>query len=241
MTDRIELKNLTVDCVVGVYPHERNAVQPLVVDTVLFLDTERAARSERLRDTVHYGLVAAQMRFLLSSCRFRMLETAAHVLCRFLLAPPAPGESRVPVERVRLRLTKPFALGGQAVPSLEIERSADWVVLEQEQKPFGTVDIVAETQDAGVYRLNIAPGQGIPLHVHQEMQEAEMVLTEGLHCQGRPVDAGTIYRWPLQAKHRYDNPTERFQSVLCVDRPPFIPSDEVVVSGEPSEVLPSHD
>ena len=100
MADRIHLANLSVDCVVGVYPHERNAVQPLIVDAVLFLDSERAARTERLRHTIDYGMVAAQIRFLLSSCRFRMLETAAHVLCRHLLSPPAPSEARAAVERV---------------------------------------------------------------------------------------------------------------------------------------------
>ena len=236
MSDRIHLANLSVDCVVGVYPHERNAVQPLVVDVELFFDAEHAARSERLRHTVDYGLVAAQIRFLLSSCRFRMLETAAHVLCKQLLAPPASGEARALVEAVRLKLTKPFALGGQAVPSLEIERDAAWAMLVHEKKPFGTVDVIAETADAGVYRLNIAPGRSIPLHEHRVMQEAEMVLTEGLLCQNRPVPAGTVHRWPLGARHRYDNPTEEVQTILCVDCPKFIESDEIEVDGEPTFV-----
>ena len=30
-----------------------------------------------------------------------------------------------------------------------------------------------ETRDAGIYRLNIAPGASIPLHVHQVMRESE--------------------------------------------------------------------
>lgn len=234
--DRIHLDGLRVDCVVGVYPRERTTPQPLIVDTTLFVDTRVAARSERLAHTVHYGLVADQLRFLLTTCRFRLLETAAHALCRFLLSPPALGERRAQVQAVRLRLSKPHVLGGHVVPALEVEREADGLALEREDKPFGTVDIVHETRDAGIYRLNIAPGRGIPLHMHRVMDEAEMVLSEGLLCQGEPAALGSVRRWPKGAKHRYDNPTARHQTILCVDCPRFIESDEVPVKGEPTPV-----
>lgn len=235
-SDWIRISGLMVDCVVGVYPSERDVVQPLRVDAELCLDTEAAAKSERLSRSIDYAAISAQLAFLLRSSRFRMLETAAHVLCRYLLAPPAAGERRAAIQRVRLTLTKPSALGGAAVPSLEIERDATQVVLTHEQKPFGTVDIVHETRDAGIYRLNVAPGKGIPLHVHRVMQESEMVLSQGLLCQGRPVRAGTVHRWPHGAAHCYHNPTRRFQTILCVDAPAFVQEDEITVEGEPAHV-----
>lgn len=234
--DQIHIRDLRVDCVVGVYPRERGAPQPLVVDATLWLDSEPAARSERLRDTVHYGSLAHQIHFVLTSCRFRLLEAAAHALCRLLLSPPAAGERRAGIQRVRLRLTKPEALGGLAIPSLEIERSAEALDLVQEHKPFGTVDVVFETTNAGIYRLNIAPGKGIPLHMHKIMRESEMVLTSGLLCQDERVPVGTVHRWPLGAKHRYDNPTGRYQTILCVDSPRFIEGDEILTEGEPTHV-----
>jgi dihydroneopterin aldolase len=155
-----------------------------------------------------------------------------------LLAPPAPDERRAQIERLCLRLTKPFALGKTAQPTLQIERDRHWVALEREDKPFGFVEIIHETRDAGIYRLNIAPGAGIPLHVHKQMRETELVLGEGLLCQNKPVPAGAVHRWPKGAAHSYSNPTDRYQSILCVDAPRFIPSDEIEVSGEPDEVMP---
>jgi dihydroneopterin aldolase len=234
--DIIALEGLVVDCVVGVYPHERDTPQPLRVDLYLEVGTRVAAEHERLRDTVDYAFVAAQLAFVLTTCRFQMLETAAHALSRMLLAPPALGERRAQVEGLRLRLTKPYALSGHAVPYLEIQRDASDVTLETEDSRFGRVDIVFETSEAGIYRLNVAPGQGIPLHVHRRMRESEMVLSEGLLCQGRPVRPGTVHHWPLGAAHRYDNPTDRHQTILCVDAPPFIEDDEIEVDGEPAEV-----
>ena len=234
--DRIAIRGLEVDCVVGVYPHERDILQPLVVDVELGLDTEPAAASERVQSTVDYAATAAQIAFLLRSCRFRLLETAAHALARTLLAPPAPGERRAAVRDLMLRLTKPGALGGRAVPSLEIRRAAPWVTMAREVKAFGSVDVIFETKDAGVYRLNVAPGRSIPLHVHRVMQESEMVLGDGLHCQGAPCATGTVHRWPLGAPHCYDNPTDRWQTILCVDAPRFMQDDEVAVQGSPAQV-----
>ena len=236
--DFIELRDLEVHCVVGVYPSERQVPQPLRLDVTMGLDTELAARKESLSASVNYADICNQLRFLLQSCRFRMLETAAHALACYLLAPPGPGERRARLQRVRVRLEKPHVLGGLAVPSLTIERDAGFAEVVQEHKPFGSVDVIHETRDAGIYRLNIAPGAEIPLHQHQLMQESEMVLGDGLWCQGRPVLQGTVHRWPRGAAHCYSNPSERHQSILCVDSPRFIESDEIPVSGEPAHVQP---
>lgn len=235
--DVIAIEGLVVDCVVGVYPHERDTPQPLRLDLYLEVDTRTAAERERLRDSVDYAAITTQLSFLLGACRFHMLETAAHALARYLLMPPALGERRAQVEALRLRLTKPSALGGRAIPYLEICRDSSDVTLQTEQSKFGRVDIVLETSEASIYRLNVAPGNAIPLHVHRQMRESELVLSDGLLCQGSPVAPGTIFHWPLHTAHRYDNPTTRFQTILCVDSPRFIPDDEIEVEGKPGDVV----
>jgi dihydroneopterin aldolase len=188
--------------------------------------------------TIDYATVASQIAFLLQSCRFHLLETAAHALTRYLLAPPALGEDRPRLQKLTLRLVKPKALGGNGIPSLEVHRTAADVKLGHETKPFGTVDIVHETRSEGIYRLNVAPGRSIPLHIHRVMNESEMILGDGLLLNGRETTAGEVYRWPHEVKHRYDNPTDRWQSILCVDSPPFLPTDELEVDGEPADVRP---
>lgn len=234
--DRISVRNMAVDCVVGLYPSERHTPQPLHVDLELTFDSEPAAVHEDLGRTVDYKAITAQVTFLLESCRFELLETAAHALANYLLAPPVPGERRAAIESVVVTLTKPGALAGRAFPSLRIERNRDWAKFTHEEKPFGTVDIIHETRAAGIYRLNVAPGRGIPLHRHEVMREAEMVLTAGLLCQGQAIAPGTVHRWPQGASHRYDNPTDKVQTILCVDSPRFMESDEIQMAGEPAEV-----
>lgn len=236
--DVIRIRGLNVQCIVGLYPRERTEPQLLQVDIDLGFDARPAALDERLSLTLDYAMVAAQITFVLQSGRFRLLETAAHVLACQLLAPPALGEKRAQASEARVRLTKPAALAGHAIPSLEIFRTAAEVTLSQERKSWGVVDVLHESRDAGVYRLNIAPGGTIPLHVHRRMHESEMVITEGVHCQDREIAMGTVFRWPLDAAHRYWNPTDRHQTILCVDVPRFIISDEIEVTGEPASISP---
>lgn len=230
--DIIALEGLVVDCVVGVYPHERDTPQPLRVDVYMELDTRAAGAHQRLRESVDYAAIAGQLTFLLTACRFRLIETAAHALAGYLLLPPARGEKRAQIDAVKLRLTKSFALAGRAIPSVEVHREANEFQLSKETSKFGDVDIVFERRSFGIYRLNIDPQQHIPLHVHRQMHESELVLGDGLLCQGKPAPAGTVFHWPHGAAHRYDNPTDRVQTVLCVDTPRFIREDEIEVEGE---------
>lgn len=238
MSDSLRIDGLELQCVIGIYPHERERPQPLIVDLELVLDTRLAATTGALEQSVHYALVASEAFFVLTHGQFGLLETAAHALARWILLPPAPGEARSAVDAVQVRLTKPEALGGRARPSLSIRRTAGEMRYEREEKSWGWVDIVHESERAGIYRLNIAPGGGIPLHVHRAMREAEMVLSDGLLCQGRATAVGSTFRWPLDAPHGYDNPSERHQSLLCIDRPRFDPADEIVVQGEPARIDP---
>jgi len=228
-SDWIRIRGLRVDCVVGLYPHERGIAQPLELEVHLCFDAEAAAVREKLSLSIDYAALSDQLAFLLRSCRFWMLETAAHALCAYLLAPPSPAETRATLARARVILTKPTALGGRAVPSLELEREAGFVPIGREIKPFGTVDVIHETRDAGIYRLNIAPGREIPLHEHRVMKESELILSRGLLCQGKAVAPGTVHQWAHGQAHCYRNPTKRHQSILCVDSPRFIEADEIPV------------
>lgn len=245
--DTISIEGLQVDCVVGVYPHERDNPQPLRLDVKMALNTAMAGERARLRMTVDYAAIASQLAFLLQSCRFHLLETAAHALSRYLLAPPALGEDRPRLESVSLRLTKPGALGGNGIPSLEVHRNSRDVSLRYEAKPFGTVDIIHETKSEGIYRLNIAPGGRIPIHVHHVMHESELILGDGLVLNGERAVGGSVYRWKHDMAHGYENPSSNWQSILCVDSPKFDPLDEREVEREVSPVraeppfLPLHE
>ena len=58
MTDRIELRGLTVRGNHGVFDHERRDGQDFVIDITVWVDLAAAAASDDLADTLDYGALA---------------------------------------------------------------------------------------------------------------------------------------------------------------------------------------
>jgi len=225
--DVIELRGLTVDCIIGVYRRERVAAQPLRLDVALFLDTREAAVGGRLARTVHYGRLAGELRFLLEACRFELLESAAETVCRYVLAPPTVDAPRARIHAASVRVTKPEALTGGTIPSLQVHRSAEEMDYEAEERPFGHVDVLHEGAGYGLYRLRLKPAGTAPTRLHRRGEGDELVLGTGLLLQGHLVPRGTAFPWPAGASRGYENPTATEQTLLCVDRPRLAAMDEV--------------
>lgn len=229
MYDTISLRDLKVDCLIGIHPHERIEKQPLILSCDLHLARRPGEMGRSLEESVDYSEVVGIIGFVLQAGEFRLLETAVEAICHVLLGPHVPGNPTKQLEAVTLTVSKPNALGGMAVPSVSVHRARVELTFNQEPNGFGSVDIIHENRDCGIYRLRIAATGEIPAHIHRVMGEAELVMSNGLLLQGEPVAAGTAHFWPLNFVHAYSNPTEEERSILCVNRPIFMPEDEVVV------------
>ena len=230
--DTIGLASMQLECVVGIHAHERMAPQPLHVALELHFDRRPNAFGTSLADSVDYSVVAGEVAFVLQVGKFRLLETAAEALCHQLLAPAPPDRPSRRPAAVSLRLQKPLALNGAAEPWIGITRNAEEMAYGKEVNHFGEVDIVHENDDCGIYLLRIPPGAKIPAHYHAEMHEGELVVSNGLMLQNEPVLAGIAHVWPKHFVHEYENPTDVERSILCVNSPKFIPSDERLVEPE---------
>ncbi len=84
--DAIFLRGLRVEALIGVYEHEREAPQPLLIDLELGLAHSRACFSDSLDDAVDYGAVVATVcrHALLNRCE--LLESFAQNVADALLA-----------------------------------------------------------------------------------------------------------------------------------------------------------
>ncbi len=83
--DKLSLRGMRLDCIVGLFDYERNTPQPVELDVTLHLDTREAARLGRLAKTVDYARVLGELRFILVAGRFRLLESAAEALAAWLI------------------------------------------------------------------------------------------------------------------------------------------------------------
>ena len=235
--DRLALRGMRFDCIIGILDHERTTPQPVELDVVLHFHMRRAAHEGQITHTIDYGRVVGELQFILVAARFLLLESAAEAIAAWLLCPPSLDVPRPQVEEVEVKLAKPRALAGRAVPEIAIRRQRTDFPPNLEVQPFGFVDVVFESPECGVYRERISPRTVLPTHVHRHLDEMELTLGSGLLLQGTPVAAGVAHEWPRNHPHRWENPTDVEQSFLCVDRPKFIHTDEVEVDVPVGELV----
>lgn len=234
--DIISINNMHVQCYIGIHRHERHERQTLVLDVDMHIESNVSADKTILQNTIDYSRVYGELKFILEAAHFRLLETAAEALCSYLLSPPASDRPHPQIKAVTLKLSKPSALKSEAVPSLQVHRVHNDYSMGHEKNHFGEVDIIHESSDCGIYRLLIPAGGSIPAHYHNVLSEGEVALSDGLLLQGNPLKAGLAHYWPQKFIHEYRNPTQDTKTVLCVNRPAFIPSDEILVM-PPFELL----
>lgn len=114
--DRLFLSGLEVDCIIGCAEWERMVRQTVRIDLVVRYDLQRLARADRL---VEGGLdsraLSKRIQEYVGGTRFQLLETLAEELCGVILR-------EFPVERLRLRLSKPGALRGARNVGVILER-----------------------------------------------------------------------------------------------------------------------
>lgn len=111
------LKGINVDCIVGVYPHERMAPQRLLVDVEIDYDFSGAVASDAIEYAVDYDRVAQAITGLLVERRFRLIETMAEEAASLILREVSA------VHRIRLEIRKPSAVQAAACAFVRVERA----------------------------------------------------------------------------------------------------------------------
>ena len=107
------------------------------------------------------------MTFVGQHGQWGLLESYALALCRMLLLPPATGEGRSPICATSVRIHKPKALGGAAVPAVSVSRDERWSASEL-PVTLGAgvaVDLLEEAPTTGAYRVSLVSGAAWPLPV----------------------------------------------------------------------------
>ena len=77
MTDRITLTGLRVRGHHGVFEHERRDGQDFLVDVVVWIDLARAAATDDLTETLHYGELAQRAADIVAGEPVDLIETVA--------------------------------------------------------------------------------------------------------------------------------------------------------------------
>ena len=113
--DIVFIRELKVDTVVGIYDLERRIRQNVVLDLDLGTDIAKAAKSDRIGDTLDYKAVAKRVAQFVAGAEFQLVETLAEKVAGIVM-------QEFGVKWVKVSLHKPGAVSGSKSVGVVIER-----------------------------------------------------------------------------------------------------------------------
>ena len=113
--DRIFIKNLTVETIIGIYDFERVTPQRVTLDLEMSADVAQAASTEDIDSTLNYKTLSETLTQFLQDSSFQLIETMAERVTEIV-------RNDFGVQWVKLTLHKPDALPGEIDVGVIIER-----------------------------------------------------------------------------------------------------------------------
>ena len=115
--DWISIEGFRGQTVIGIHETELHAAQPLVIDVHAGLPRARACDSDRIGDTIDYGVVRTRLQRLLREHRLQLLEAFAEAIADILI-------EEFGASCVRVKVVKPRKFDDVDAVGVQIERRA---------------------------------------------------------------------------------------------------------------------
>jgi FolB domain-containing protein len=100
---RIQIEDLRVDTVVGVYASERHVEQTLWLSIAFEYDASEAVAVDQFERAIDYDSLSGALTKFIQQGKFQLIESAASASCEYLLA-------HYPMAWVEVAVSKPSAL-----------------------------------------------------------------------------------------------------------------------------------
>ena len=116
--DIIFIEGLEIETIIGVYEHERDIKQKVVLDIEMTLPESDASSSDDLRHTVDYDAVSKLVTSYVIDTQYQLIESLAEQVASLVLGAFA-------ADSLKLKLSKPDAVKNAKSVGLIIQRSVD--------------------------------------------------------------------------------------------------------------------
>ena len=114
--DRIFLRELRVETIIGIYDWERETRQFVSIDLEMPVDIRRAAATDDIADTLNYKKVAKRILGYVEASSFQLVETLIERIAEIII-------TEFDVDWVKVTLSKPGAIRNSRDVGVAIERS----------------------------------------------------------------------------------------------------------------------
>ncbi len=118
MRDQIQIKDLLLRTIIGIKDAERRDKQDVLINIVMYTDTEVAGSSDRIEDAVNYRTITKEVIRLVEGSSFYLVESLAEAIASICLRDGRVGA-------VQVRVEKPGALRFARSVGVEIYRETE--------------------------------------------------------------------------------------------------------------------
>lgn len=116
--DKIHIRDLRTNCIVGIFPHERENKQEVIINITLHADLAKPGQTDNIDDTINYKDLKKRVLALIEPSGYLLIERMAEEVARLCLEDPR-------VARCNVSIDKPGALRYARSVAVEIERARD--------------------------------------------------------------------------------------------------------------------
>jgi len=115
--DKIIIKDLEIDCIVGIRKKERREKQKIYVTAEIYTDTKKAAKTKNIKDAMNYSSIIKNIKKLIINKKYLLLESMAEDISNIFL-------KNKNVTMVKVLIKKPKAIGKGRYAGVEIMRGS---------------------------------------------------------------------------------------------------------------------
>lgn len=116
--DRIFLRELRTEAIIGIYDWEREVRQVVSIDLEMPVDIRRAAATDHIDDTLNYKKVAKRVLAYIEGSRFQLVETLSERIAEIII-------TEFNLAWVKVSVSKPGAIRGSRDVGVLIERTRE--------------------------------------------------------------------------------------------------------------------
>jgi dihydroneopterin aldolase/D-erythro-7,8-dihydroneopterin triphosphate epimerase len=113
--DKIYIRDLSLRCIIGLYPEERKNKQDVIINVTMETDLRAAGKSDALNDTVDYKAIKLAILDFVENSSFKLIESLAEGIAAICLK-----DERV--QSTTVTIDKPGALRFARSVAVEITR-----------------------------------------------------------------------------------------------------------------------
>ena len=113
--DKVFIKNLQVETIIGIFDWEREVRQVVSIDLEMEFDNKKAAKSDDIKDALDYKKIGKRVSGYVKKSKYKLVERLAEQIAKIIL-------KEFPVSGLILSVTKPGALRGSKSVGITITR-----------------------------------------------------------------------------------------------------------------------